>query len=233
MLTPEQATIRNDFYRVWLETLPRRYHLIEHFNHRYPRRTAGVGQRTLEIGGGMGAHLAYEDLAAQREYVVLEIAPTLAERMAQRPPVRVVVGDCQERLSFSDNYFDRVLAIHVLEHLIALPNALAEIHRVLRPGGRMAVVIPCEGGWAYRLARRVSARRMFERRYGQSYDWFVAYEHVNRPAEIVAELTRLFTLEHARYWPLGVPIVGPNLVIGLTFRKDGPESPHGMSGGDL
>ena len=40
---------------------------------------------------------------------------------------------------------------------------------------------------AYSLARRVSAQRIFERRYQMSYDWFVASEHINVPREIVEE----------------------------------------------
>ena len=221
VLTKEQERIREDFVNHWLEVLPNRFGLVEQFNHRYPLQTASAKGRTLEIGIGRGAHLSFEDLSEQ-EYVGLELRPELAEVIrATHPKVRLVVGDCQERIDFPDGYFDRVLAIHVLEHLPNLPKALDEVRRVLRPGGLFSVVIPCEGGIAYSLARNISARRIFERRYQQNYDWFVACEHLNRPDEIILELESRFSRIHHRFFPLLIPAMTLNLIIGLTLKKPG------------
>lgn len=217
-LTEEQREIREDFHKYWLTILPSRYALVEKFNHSYPLRTLAHGvRRTLEIGAGRGGHLRFENLESQ-EYVALELRPELAEIIrASYPAVRVVVGDCQETLDFPDGYFDRVLAIHVLEHLPNLPKALEQVHRVLRPTGLLSVLIPCEGGPAYSMARNLSARRIFEKRYKQSYDWFVACEHINLPDEIISELRARFSIVHQTYFPLKIPIVGLNLIIGLTL----------------
>lgn len=218
VLTEEQRQIREDFLKYWLQVLPKRYGLVEKFNHRYPLRTFSPQvKRTLEIGAGRGGHLQFERLKSQ-EYVALELRPELAEIIrTSHPEVCVVVGDCQERIEFPDGYFDRVLAIHVLEHLPNLPRALDHIHRVLRSTGFLSVVIPCEGGGAYSMARNVSARRIFENRYKQSYDWFIACEHLNRPDEIISELRSRFSIIHQTYWPLRIPTVGLNLIIGLTL----------------
>jgi SAM-dependent methyltransferase len=219
-LTEDQRQIREDFHKYWLGILPHRYGLVEKFNHTYPLRTLTPGvRRTLEIGAGRGGHLRFEDLESQ-EYVALELRPQLAEIIrTSYPAVRVIVGDCQERIELPDGYVDRVLAIHVLEHLPNLPKALDQIHRVLRPTGFLSVVIPCEGGLAYGLARNVSARRIFEKRYKQSYDWFVTSEHINLPDEIICELSSRFSIVHKRYFPLMVPSVDLNLIIGLTLTR--------------
>ena len=95
--------------------------------------------------------------------------------------------------------------------------ALDEIHRVLRPGARFSVVIPCEGGAGYALGRRFTSQRIFEKRYDTSYDWYIKSEHFNVPAEIVPELERRFDREHRSFWPLKVPSVNLNLCIGLTY----------------
>lgn len=79
------------------------------------------------------------------------------------------------------------------------------------------VVIPCEGSLAYGVARRISAQRIFERRYGQPYDWFIRREHINRPEEILAELGPYFRIEHRAYFPLRVPSLLCNLCIGLAL----------------
>jgi SAM-dependent methyltransferase len=217
-LTPEQRRVRDQFMTRWLEVLPNRYGLIERFNHSYPLEGHAT-RRTLEIGAGLGEHLRYEDLSGQ-EYSAVELRDELAEAIRERyPSVKAIVADCQERLPFNDAYFDRVLAVHVLEHLPDLPRALDEIQRVLAPDGRFHAVIPCEGGLAYSLARRISAQRLFEKEFDMSYEWLIRSEHVNVPWEILMELRKRFRLVRSRYFPFRVRSVTLNLVIGLTLER--------------
>jgi len=225
-LTPEQQRISDDFMEHWHAVLPRRYGVLEDFNHRYPLKHAPASFRTtLEIGAGLGEHLAYEPLTPEQErhYVALEVRENMAARIRQRfPRVQVVVGDCQARLDFPDGSFDRILAVHVLEHLPNLPGALREMRRLCHPvRGLCSVVIPCEGGLAYGFARRLSAQRIFEKRYDQSYDWFIRREHLNRPSEIIQELAPHFDVLHRSFFPLKLPLVFCNLCIGLTLRPKG------------
>ena len=222
-LTPEQKAISDDFMRYWHEVLPTHFGLVDNFNHRYPVKHAPDNfLTTLEIGAGLGTHLSYEGLTAGQEqnYVALELRENMAEKIRARfPNVQTSVGDCQQRLPFPDGSFDRLLAIHVLEHLPNLPAALDEVHRLCQPErGVFSVVIPCEGGAAYGLARRVSAQRLFARRYHQSYDWFISREHINRPHEIMQALAVRFQTVHRSWFPLLIPSVALNLCIGLTLR---------------
>ena len=223
-LSEEQLRIKDDFMKYWHEVLPSRYGVIERFNHLYPVKNSRATGRVLEIGAGLGEHIAYEDLD-RNEYFALELRPEMARSISERfPAVRVLVGDCQSRLDFPDESFDRVVAVHVLEHLPDLPAAVKEAHRLLKPSGEFCVVIPCEGGLAYSLARRLSAQRIFEKRYGTSYDWFIRTEHINTPAEIAYELRPYFRLVKHAYFPFRIPSVHLNLVIGMVLR---PRKPNG------
>jgi len=222
-LSPEQERISDDFIRYWHEVVPKRYALAEDFNHNYPVRHAPKEfSRTLEIGAGLGEHLSYERLTQDQnaQYVALELRQNMANRIRERfPDIQVYVGDCQAKLDFEDGYFDRILAIHVLEHLPNLPAAIAEMHRLCdKKSGVFSVVIPCEGGLAYAVGRRISAQRIFEKRYKQSYRWFIGREHLNKPQEILAELEKYFNVKHRAFFPLGVPLIFCNLYIGLTLR---------------
>jgi SAM-dependent methyltransferase len=220
-LTDEQLRARDAFMARWLEVLPGRYGMIERFNQTYGLDPLARG-RTLEIGAGLGEHLRYEDLANQ-DYYAVEIREELANAIKERyPTVTTVVADCQDRVPFENGYFDRVLAVHVLEHLVDLPAALDEIQRVLAPRGRFHAVIPCEGGFAYSLARRISAQRVFEKEFGMSYEWLIRSEHVNVPWEIQTELKKRFRLVGSRYFPLRIPSTTLNLVIGLSLAPLGP-----------
>ena len=53
-----------------------------------------------------------------------------------------VFADIDEPLPFADDEFDFVFSKSVVEHLSDALVALAEIRRVLRPGGRLAVLTP-------------------------------------------------------------------------------------------
>jgi ubiquinone/menaquinone biosynthesis C-methylase UbiE len=222
-LTPEQKRISDDFMRYWHEVLPKRYGVVDDFNHAYVVRHAPKRfVRTLEIGAGLGEHLFYEKLSSSQKsnYTALELRPNMAARIKERfPEIQIHVGDCQSRLEFPDEYFDRILAVHVLEHLPNLPAAITEMHRLCsKEHGVFSVVIPCEGSMVYSLARRISAQRIFEKRYAQSYRWLIEREHLNKPDEIILELRKCFTVDHRLFFPLPIPFVFCNLCLGMTLR---------------
>lgn len=222
-LTPEQSRMMEDWYEHYLNNvLGQKFGRIERFNHEYPLKSMVPGARTLEIGPGTGSHLAYEDLANHEEYIGLELRANLSNEIEKKyPKVKIVVGDCQVGLDFPDGHFHRVVAIHVLEHLTDLPKALAEFRRVLRPDGKLSVVIPCEGGLGYWLGRKVTTERMFEKRYNVPYKWMITWDHVSKAREILAECRKQYDVTDSTFYPLHVKLVDTNLVIGLTLSPKG------------
>jgi glycosyltransferase 2 family protein len=93
----------------------------------------------LDLGCGQGLH----SLAlARRGYRVIGADPSFNSlRRARRAGVRVIAASGLQ-LPFSDHAFDFVFAIGVLHHVgdeTARRRAFAEIHRVLKPGGRLLI----------------------------------------------------------------------------------------------
>ncbi len=222
-LNAEQMAISDDFMKYWHEVLPKRFGFVDAFNHGYPARTARRNFiRCLEIGAGLGEHLEFESLTAEQasNYYALDVRANMIEELRKRhPEVNAIVGDCQQRLDFPDGYFDRILAIHVLEHLPNLPSAVREIFRLCdKASGVVQVLLPCEGSPAYTLARRISAQRIFEKRYKQSYKWFIEREHINVPNEITDELAQYFEIERKLFFPIPIPQMWCNLVVALNLR---------------
>jgi SAM-dependent methyltransferase len=225
-LTAEQQQRSDQFMKLWHEELASRprYGLIESFNHNFPVRHSTPGFRTtLEIGAGLGEHLQYEKLSPEQEanYYCNEYRENMAADIRRRyPAVQTVVGDCQQRMEFPDGHFDRYIAVHVLEHLPNLPAAIREAYRLLNKAhGQLLIVIPCEGSFAYSLARKISAERIWNKRFGGGYGEFYKREHINLPHEILAELDPFFTVEARSFFPLPfLPLLFNNLVIGLSLR---------------
>jgi SAM-dependent methyltransferase len=215
----ELQAIIDDMILRWHDEIPGSWQVIERFNHKYPLRSYPRDDerfRTIEIGAGLGEQLAYEDLSRQ-DYTCVEFREEMADEIKKRyPSVTTIAADCQERLPFDDGYFDRAVAVHVLEHLPDLPRALDQIRRVLRPGGVFSVVIPCDPGFVYGIGRKFTAQRTFERRYKKPYELFLRREHINSPAEIVGVMKERFDIVHRQFFPFRVPSVNLNVCLGLT-----------------
>jgi ubiquinone/menaquinone biosynthesis C-methylase UbiE len=104
------------------------------------------GLRVLEIGCGTG-NVTVRVKRAEPGAVVIGTDPDpLALARAQRKAqglagIRFECAYAQE-LPFADGEFDRVLSSMMLHHLDddVKAGALAEVHRVLRPGGRLHIV---------------------------------------------------------------------------------------------
>lgn len=214
-LTPDQESAREAWMMLWHEQLPNKYGVAEKFNNGFVAKLpVPAGCRTLEIGPGIGGHLEYEDLTKQ-DYHVLEMRDEFCKKLSTRlSPRQVHNGSIEVRQPFEDGSFDRVIAIHVLEHLPNLPSALDQIVRILRPGGVFDVVLPCEGGLAYSFARRISSKRMFEKHFKMSYDPIIKAEHVNQLWEVNDELFRRFRAETKEHFPLPLPVDTINIFVG-------------------
>lgn len=172
------------------------------------------------IGGGIGSHIPFEKAFKNQKYSVLELRENMLSDLKKKfPNVEGVLGDAQK--PYGEHEYDRIVAIHVLEHLPNLPEAVKNMHKALKKDGVAHVVIPCEGSLAYTIARKISAERIFKKRYKRSYDFFIKTEHVNNAAEIMEELQRYFVIKNRIYFPLFLPFQFCNLVIGLELEPKG------------
>ena len=95
-------------------------------------------QRVIEVGGGQGelAERMVSELGAEVSFV--DLSPRMVE-LARARGIDAQVGDVQE-LPFADGSFDVAVAAWMLYHVPDLDRGLAELARVLEPGGRLVAV---------------------------------------------------------------------------------------------
>ncbi|MEA2843449.1 MAG: hypothetical protein QOJ69_1120 [Actinomycetota bacterium] len=113
----------------------------------------GADNRVLDLGCGGGRH-AFEAFRRGADVVALDrsdretkdvagmFGAMRAEGQAPAGSLAVAVTGDALTLPFADASFDRVIAAEVLEHVVDDRAAIAELARVLRPGGRLAVTVP-------------------------------------------------------------------------------------------
>ena len=119
----------------------------------YDRLRIGPGTKVIDVGCGAGRHSfeAYrrgaDVIAFDQNAEELADVDTMLQAMGQAgeapksAKAQVVVGDALA-LPYPDGTFDTVIASEILEHIPDDDAAIAELIRVLRPGGTLAVTVP-------------------------------------------------------------------------------------------
>jgi ubiquinone/menaquinone biosynthesis C-methylase UbiE len=102
----------------------------------YLRRYSAPGDAILDAGCGMGELTVP---LTDRERHGIDFAPGYVEIAAVH--IQAIVGDL-EHLPYPDERFALVVAADILEHVLDLNRVVAELLRVLRPGGVLVVRVP-------------------------------------------------------------------------------------------
>ena len=169
---------------------------------------AGAQGRVLEIGAGTGLNLAHYP-AGIEEVVLTEPEEPMARRLEARLRDRGlawrVVRAQAESLPFEDSSFDTVVCTLVLCTVDDPQRALAEIRRVLRPGGRLLFLEHVRSEDP-RLAQWQDRLHGLQYRFGHGC-------HCNRPTLAFVESSglRVDAVERGRI-PNAPPIVRPSIV---------------------
>jgi ubiquinone/menaquinone biosynthesis C-methylase UbiE len=117
----------------------------------------------LEIGSGTGANLAHYPSTIHR-LVLTEpnrmMRYKLGLKIAEYPQLPIQVADCAaEHLFYPDNSFDAVVCTLLLCSVKYPQRALYEIHRVLRPSGKLIFI---EHVAAFNRPERLKWQKRFE-----------------------------------------------------------------------
>lgn len=122
------------------------------------------GERVLDLGSGRG-YWAGKAARLGADVVAYDVKEERVERATIRyPRVRFVLGSAEDT-GLEDDSFDVVLILSVLEHTADPERVLAEIARVLRPGGRLALTTDMFDDDQWRPKRERHAARWDVRRF--------------------------------------------------------------------
>ena len=166
-------------------------------------RAQGV---VVEIGAGTGLNFEHYDRSAVERLVLCEPDPHMARKLRERVGKGAdVIEAPAERLPLEDGIADTVVGTLVLCTVDDPETALAEVARVLKPGGRLL---------AFEHVRSDDpGRAKWQDRLERPWGWFGAGCHPNRDtlATLQASPLRVVESEDTRL-PKAPPVVRPALV---------------------
>lgn len=159
----------------------------------YIQQAAPV-ERALDFGCGSGVMLPF--LAeVSREVTALDVDLAPLEWVQRFIPlaanVRALDANQTSIADLAPHSYDFINALDVLEHVDDLPRTLADLLRLLKPGGQIIISGPTEN-ILYQLGRRLAGPE-----YSGAY-------HERGVAEIRADLAKLATVRPIAtlYWPM-------------------------------
>jgi ubiquinone/menaquinone biosynthesis C-methylase UbiE len=184
-----------------------------------PRRRqllAGLSGRVVEVGAGNGLNFGHYPPQVTH---VLAVEPEprlreLAQREATLVPVPIdVVDGTADRLPAPDASVDAAVASLVLCSVPDVPRALAEIRRVLRPGGQLRFLehVRADSPGLARVQRALDAT---------VWPFFGAGCHTHRDtaAAIEAAGFTITAIDHVRIPETSVPAPASPHIIGTATR---------------
>jgi demethylmenaquinone methyltransferase/2-methoxy-6-polyprenyl-1,4-benzoquinol methylase len=144
--------------------------------------TAG---RLLDAGGGTGrVAQALRGLAGQ--IVVTDLSAAMLHRAAGKDglyPVRAHT----ERLPFPDASFDRILVVDAFHHFCDQQEAVAELWRVLVPGGRLVIEEPNVETWPVKLVALAERLALMRSRFYSPGDLQRLFQALGGRVEVYAD----------------------------------------------
>ncbi len=138
------ARYRGDYRRRLVGYEVARWHALDHLLRKVV--PLGTVERVLDYGAGSGLFLPlWRERFPEAELSACEISAVALERLrADHPDLadRARLME-DERAPFEDGRFDLVVSVEVMEHVADLDRYLADIRRLLRPGGWFVWTTPC------------------------------------------------------------------------------------------
>jgi ubiquinone/menaquinone biosynthesis C-methylase UbiE len=163
-----------------------------------------AADRILEVGFGEGEHFKFVK-SSYKHYIGIDLDRERLLRNEYPKPISTKVMDAQ-KIDYPDSYFDRIIAPCILAHLQEPEVALHEWRRVLKIGGLCTIYVPLEPSVTLRLFRSIVMKPKLRKLGFDSYDLFMAREHINHASRLFVFIKSVFENDEIRILMKPFPI---------------------------
>ena len=177
--------------------------------------------KVLEIGAGSELHLNYLKHDYD-EYFVAEVSDYALEIYKGVKNIKVCSYD-GKKLPFVDNFFDRIIISHCLEHIIEPEKFLFEMMSKLKKSGVLSISLPTDPGLLFRLGRLYIECFTLKKKYKistEEYRYVMATEHINSIYNLINLIRYNFKEQIEEYFlPFRIKLPDVNLFYNVHITK--------------
>jgi ubiquinone/menaquinone biosynthesis C-methylase UbiE len=168
-----EKLLMNNPVRPWFQRLLETRRLL-----RLGGKTTGHSSLEIGCGRGVGVQIILEDFGSKRVHAFdldADMVRLARRHLARQPRVVLWTGD-STAIAVKSNTYDSVFDFGAIHHVLNWRDTLAEIHRVLKPGGRFFAEEVPSGLITHPLVRRILDHPQQDR-FGQ-HDFNAALEEI-------------------------------------------------------
>jgi|GEM_PF-2093975 len=213
----DRLEVWNGFYEKYLEELYKggTVKYLFDFGHRYLANVDKKKGIVLDFGCGSGYHYAFEDINNTKKYILMDSNVNTIEQLKKSYPDVILTNG--KEIPLEDASVDYLICSHILEHIHDITDILKEFNRVLKQGGELLLVAPCDPGTLWNLTTKISPNRNRLKKVGLDYTEVMAHEHVTSIDTVKKEVDNIFSKLEETYFPFKW-IKNPNLNLMLFGR---------------
>ena len=179
--------------------------------------------KILEVGAGSAPHLKYLT-HSYNEYHIAETSDYASDFFKKNLNNKIKFTKYDgKKLPYDNEYFDRIIISHCLEHILSPEEFIFEMMSKLKKGGVLSISLPTDPGVAWRLGRMFIRLFSIKKTYnisGEEYEYINATEHVNSIFNLISIIRYHFkgTIDE-RFYPFLIKSPDLNLFYNVQIYK--------------
>lgn len=177
----------------------------------------------LELGVTTGDHLAFVNKKTIRNYYGTDIIKP--DDVSKFFPGFKFIQANVENIPFKDKSFDRVSSLCLLHHVPNPLKVLHEVRRVLKPGGELAIEMPCDPGLLNTLLKKIITYPRMKKNGVNNPELIYALEHPNKVKSLKVLIQEVYKKDFVRvkYFPFKINSTNFNLFLIFHITKTDKE----------
>ena len=169
----------------------------------------------LEVGGGTAPHINFLKHSYKNYYSIdIDENNELDNFYVNNYPEIQYQKFNGFNIPFENNFFDRIIISHCLEHILEPEKFLFEMLRVCKREGVISIALPTDPGFLWRLGRffiKNFIQKKTHKLTSLDYDYVNAVEHVNSIFNLRVIIKKKFNITSEIFYPFNFKCIDLNL----------------------
>ena len=182
----------------------------------------------MEFGGAGKPHWNWMDkvkIESIEKYILIDDKFYLKKiKIPKRLTNKVILIDYKnlKKINFYKNKVDRIIASHVLEHIVDPEKAIIDWINLLNKNGSLCIALPCDPGLLFRIGQLLAMNKAckYYKINPNEKDLWHSREHINPVQRLIYIFNYYFKKRKVFWFPFFLPFININLFHFVEVNKN-------------